>query len=460
MQVFISVLVLGIFFTVFIISDTKSYKQRKVEDMTTLAQVIGSNTVSALQFLDEEAAGEILFELHKVNPDIFQAAILDKKGKVFARYVKAGSDSLNIFNLLRNKNSLFRDNHLYVKKNIVDGGEAMGEVFLEAGLNELKELKKSKFESAALLLLFALGVSVFLAVILQTYISRRLLALVGVMKEVGRTGDYDKSITDDGKDEISVLVQGFDRLMQQIKENLRRKDEFIGIASHELKTPLTSLKGYLEILKQVEDRPVNKQFVEKALNSAGKLEKLIRDLLDVSKIQGGQLELNPTEFEMGGLVDEAIAAVQLFSQTHAIIRQDDLKNRVVFADRQRIEQVIVNLLTNAIKYSPGEKKVIVKSHVTSDELVVQVRDYGTGIPREERDLIFGRFYRTSKTSVHISGFGLGLYICRDIIKRHGGRIWVDEEDKGSTFNFTLPLRKMVTKQQPLLNISNEQDFSC
>jgi signal transduction histidine kinase len=314
-----------------------------VEDMTTLAQVIGSNTVSAMQFLDEEAAANILMELRRGNPDILQAGILDKEGKVFARYAKPGSDSVNIFTLLSNKNSLFRDNHLYVKNDIVNGNELIGKIFLEVALTELNELKKSKFESAALLLLFALGFSILLAVILQTYISNRLLSLVDTMKEVGRTGDYNKSITDDGKDEISVLVQGFDQLMQKIKENLQRKDEFIGIASHELKTPITSLKGYLELLKQMEDRPLNKQFVEKALNNVGKLEKLIRDLLDVSKIHGGQLELNPGEFNMGTLMEECIAAVQLSTHTHTIIREDDLNETLVVADRQRIEQVIINL---------------------------------------------------------------------------------------------------------------------
>lgn len=459
MQVVVSVLVLGIFFTIFIISDTRSYKQRKVEDTITLAQVIGSNTVSALQFLDEEAARNILMELHKVNPDIFQAGILDKDGNVFVHYSKPGSDSPDVFTLLKNKNSLFRENHLYVKSDILNGNELLGKIFLEADLAELRQLNKSKFESAALLLLLALGFSVFLAMIMQTYISRRLLSLVNTMKEVARTGDYSKQIADDGKDEISVLVQGFDQLMEKIKENLRRKDEFIGIASHELKTPLTSLKGYLELLKQIEDHSLSRKFSEKALNSVSKLEKLIRDLLDVSKIQGGQLELNPIEFDMGNLVDESIASVQLFSNTHIIIREDDLKNTMIVADRQRIDQVLVNLLTNAIKYSPGEKKVIVRSKVAKDELVIQIRDYGTGVSSEEQHLIFDRFYRTRNTSVHISGFGLGLYICRDIITRHGGRIWVQAEEKGSTFSFTLPLHKLAAKQQTLLNLSNEQNFS-
>jgi signal transduction histidine kinase len=109
------------------------------------------------------------------------------------------------------------------------------------------------------------------------------------------------------------------------------------------------------------------------------------------------------------------------------------------ADKQRIEQVLFNLLSNAVKYSPGEKKVIVSSTKTDGELVIKIRDFGIGVLKEEQLNIFERFYRSKDTSIHISGFGLGLYICMDIIKRHGGKMWVESEKKGSSFYFSLPL---------------------
>jgi signal transduction histidine kinase len=439
MQVFTSLLVLGIFVSVFIINDIRSYKSRKVDNVLSLAQVIGSNSISTLTFQNDETAKEILLNLHSVTPEIMYAGILDKDGKVFASYSKSGNDDSTARQILGNRNWIFRGDRLYVSANIVDSKIVIGKVILEEQLSDLEEMKKEKYAAATLLLLFAVGVSFLIAMIMQTTITRRLAKLVATMKEVSVTADYGKSIRDDGKDEISILTQGFNQLMQQIKLNQQKKDEFIGIASHELKTPLTTIKGYLELLKQVEDRPLNKQFVEKASRNVEKLENLIRDLLDVTKIQGGQLELNAHEFVMEDLLAESIAAIQPISSQHHIEREGNLGNAMVMADRQRIEQVLVNLLSNAIKYSPGEKKVIVQSRIDSNEMTIKIRDFGIGIPKEEQSYIFERFYRTRDSSIHISGFGLGLYICKDIINRHGGKIWVETEDKGSTFCFTLPL---------------------
>jgi signal transduction histidine kinase len=132
-----------------------------------------------------------------------------------------------------------------------------------------------------------------------------------------------------------------------------------------------------------------------------------------------------------------------------IAREGYLCNEKITADRQRIEQVLTNLLSNAIKYSPGESRVLVSCKKTDAELIIKVRDYGLGIPRDEHLNIFERFYRTGELSKNISGFGLGLYICRDIIRRHNGRIWVETEEKGSAFYFSLPLNNNIRKAEPL-----------
>jgi signal transduction histidine kinase len=203
---------------------------------------------------------------------------------------------------------------------------------------------------------------------------------------------------------------------------------------------LTSIKGYTELLKVIEDREPNKQYVQKALDNVIKLERLIEDLLDVSKIQSGQLELSMKEFDVDQLIDETIASVQLVTGTHSITREDENDHTLISADRRRIEQVLTNLLSNAIKYSPGEKQISVSSFQSGDKLIIKIRDYGIGIPKDEQKDIFERFYRAKGTSITISGFGLGLYICRDIINRHQGKIWVEEEDKGSAFYFSLPMR--------------------
>lgn len=447
MQVFTSLVVLSIVFGVFIFTDINSYKERKMSSMLSLAQVIGTNSISTLQFDDPDAAKQMLQELHNVSPEIVQASIVSNNGEIFAHYSKTGPDSFTVTDILKQKKFLFSGHHLFVSSPIINNKQVIGKVYLDVELSELQQIKGFKLELAAILLVLALLFSFLIALGIQSYISNRLLKLVSTMKKVSKTGEYEKLLTDEGKDEIAILIQVFNKLMLQIKENQQKKDEFIGIASHELKTPLTTLKGYIEMLDMMEQEPLKKQFVEKATSNVRKLERLIKDLLDVSKIQSGQLQLEMKEFNINELLTETVNAVQMVSN-HKIIRQDKLKDEMIYGDRQRIEQVLLNILSNATKYSPGENTVIIDSEKTDKELLIKIRDFGIGVTRDEQLNIFERFYRSKGTSVHISGFGLGLYICRDIIRRHHGKIWVEPAEKGSVFIFSLPLKHSLTTQQP------------
>lgn len=436
-QVFTSVFVLGIFFVIFIIADMKSYKERRAKSMISLAQVIGANSISTLEFQDNEAATGILSELHN-TPDVVYAAITDTSGNIFARYSRTGADSFQIPEIIRNKKIVFSNGMLLVANDILNNKILIGKIYLEVELTELAQIKRSKILMASFLLFAAIILAFVIAYFMQGYISGRLLLLADMMKEVSRTGDYDKHIDVTGKNEISTLISGFNNLLLQVKTNQQRKDEFIGIASHELKTPLTSIKGYIELLNSIEDKEPNKEYVKRALKNVNKLERLIQDLLDVSKIQSGQLELTMRDFNVDQLIDETISSMQMVTETHEITREDEPGNQTITGDRQRIEQVLTNLLSNAIKYSPGERKVYVQTKKTDSELIIMVRDFGVGVPKEEQANIFERFYRTKDTSDTILGFGLGLYICRDIVKRHQGKIWVESQKKGSAFYFSLP----------------------
>ncbi|MFT3682110.1 MAG: ATP-binding protein [Ferruginibacter sp.] len=439
MQVFTSILVLSIFFAAFIITDIRDYKQRKVASMLSLAQVIGTNSIPTLEFQDDEAARNILLELKNVAPEITHAAITDKNGKIFASYSKTGEQSFRLPEDFKTKRFEFFDKSLLVKNDIISNDQKSGEVYIEAELSELQDIKKTKYGIVTLSLFVAIITCVLIALLVQSYISKRLLYLVNTIKNVSKTGNYNTSIADDGRDEIGVLTRAYNDLMQQVVESQQKKDEFIGVASHELKTPLTSIKGYLELLTSVEDRQPNKQFVQKANENVLKLERLIKDLLDVSKIQSGQLELNISKFNISSLVDEAIASFQIISSSHSISREGDCTLLMIEGDRQRIEQVLINLLSNAIKYSPNEKDVIVYCRKNEQYCIIQIRDFGKGIPAEDQSKIFERFYRAKDTSPYISGFGLGLYICWDIINRHKGKIWMEPEEKGSSFYISLPL---------------------
>jgi signal transduction histidine kinase len=175
-----------------------------------------------------------------------------------------------------------------------------------------------------------------------------------------------------------------------------------------------------------------------------KLSELVSGLLDVSRAQAGKIPYKMDRFSMNTLVVEIVKNIEAINKNHKIQIRGSVKNLVV-ADRQRISQVLINLINNAIKYSPGKKRIIITLEKNSDDLIVSVEDFGMGIPDGERERIFERFFQAQNPATQtFPGLGLGLYISKEIIEQHGGRIWVNSrEGKGSTFYFTLPLKNNV-----------------
>lgn len=227
-----------------------------------------------------------------------------------------------------------------------------------------------------------------------------------------------------------------------LKELERKKDEFISIASHELKTPLTSLKAYIQLMMQMKEGRDTRmhQYVSKAYGFALKLEELVNDLLDVTKIQAGKIRMDFETFDFDEVLSEAIETISHQAPRHSIIKQS-VEGAKVYADKRRIEQVLFNYLSNAVKYSPESDKVMINVTKEAGQLKVAVTDFGIGIPKEKQLRIFDRFYRAVEQNPKFQGLGIGLYISSEIINRHNGKTWVEsEEGKGSTFYFTLPLK--------------------
>lgn len=218
----------------------------------------------------------------------------------------------------------------------------------------------------------------------------------------------------------------------------------MGIASHELKTTVTSLKGSIQILQRMSDKKLPPDqlgnFIEKAARQTDKLTVLLDDLLDVTKIQAGKLQLNYTRFDACQMVKESVDEVRAQGGSHELFFHDGYGVEIT-ADRPRLEQVVNNFLTNAIKYSPEAKKVEINCYADADNFTVEVKDFGIGIPPNKRDYLFDRFYRVQKSSAHFSGLGLGLYISAEIVKRHQGTIGMKGNDgPGSTFWFQVPVK--------------------
>ncbi|MDQ2862318.1 MAG: hypothetical protein M3R50_01485, partial [Bacteroidota bacterium] len=293
MQVFTSVLVLSLCFAAFVYSHIKDYKRRKADSMSSIAQVIGANSTSAIDFRDNDAAKKTLIDLQKISPEIINAAILDTSNHVFQSYTKPGVDTFDFSGAAFKGNiTFYRSRYLFVYSTVFDNNEKVGTVCFRVELNELAKIKSTQYSISIVILIVGCGLAFLIALIVQSYISKPLLSLVTVMKEVRKTGEYKREVSPVGKDEISTLSIVFNDLMSQILESQKRKDEFIGIASHELKTPLTSIKAYLQVIDSIENVQPQKQYVQKALDNVNKLQQLIYDLLDVSKIQSGQLHLN------------------------------------------------------------------------------------------------------------------------------------------------------------------------
>jgi two-component system sensor histidine kinase VicK len=231
-----------------------------------------------------------------------------------------------------------------------------------------------------------------------------------------------------------------------ITENKRdeiRKNDFIAMASHELKTPLTSIKAYIQLLAkkigQTDDPFINNALI-KASGQVNKMSDLIYGFLDLSRLESGKLQINHEPFDINELVKEIIAETLLVNPTNTIVFKP-AREIIVNADREKIEQVISNFLSNAIKYSPKESTIKVNCKITGDNVQIAVADKGIGIKQKDQEKIFQRFYRAENEKLkNISGFGIGLYLSTEIIQRHKGKIWVEsEEDKGSTFYFSIPL---------------------
>lgn len=226
------------------------------------------------------------------------------------------------------------------------------------------------------------------------------------------------------------------------KQAERKKDEFISIASHELKTPLTSVKGYVQLLERSIDKgdiPTVKKHLLKARTQLEKLNELIADLLDISKIESGKLKFNMKRFNLDTLLDSITEIIHQSNPGYKILKTGHA-GLDIFADEMRIEQVIVNFLTNAIKYAPGTTEVHVHVAVEAERVKVSVRDFGIGIHPEQQKSVFEKFYRVEETAMHFQGLGIGLYISSEIIRRHGGTVGVNSIlGEGSTFWFSIPL---------------------
>lgn len=226
------------------------------------------------------------------------------------------------------------------------------------------------------------------------------------------------------------------QLYEDIQQLSSKKDEFVVIASHELKTPLTTLSGYLEIAEKNPDMLAD--FVPKMRKQVRRLDKMISELLDISRIRAGKHSFKIEEYSLRKLVQDSIEVVS--PKDHRIQVELPIDDVMVAVDANKIIQVLVNLVSNAVKYSSPGSPIDVRVIILGDKIHVSVTDKGEGIPAEHLTKIFNQFYRITKSTEKVDGMGLGLFICKEIMDMHSGQIWAESEvGKGSTFHISFPI---------------------
>jgi PAS domain S-box-containing protein len=363
-------------------------------------------------YCNNSFAHMVNFPLEKVIGSSIQSFILHKEQKVFEHLLSKS----------KNKKNSTKEMHLQPK------GTEVTPVLISISSITLDNDQK--------------GMSIILTDLTE---QKRSEALAAAEKYAAQELLHEQEFRSNAEKAAEALKREKDNLQKEIAERKKletQREDFIGIASHELKTPVTSIKAYTQVLHNRLTKEGNIKLAEHLGRMDGQLDKLtnlIGDLLDSTKIEAGKLQFHDGYFDFNELVTEIVSEIQRTTHRHTIEVKLG-KTKTIRGDRDRIGQTITNFLTNAIKYSPNGDKIIVTGTSDKYNVTLRIKDFGIGISKEKQDKVFERFYRVEEREYHetYAGLGLGLYISAEIIRRHGGKIWVESEvGKGSTFCFSL-----------------------
>jgi signal transduction histidine kinase len=307
--------------------------------------------------------------------------------------------------------------------------------------------------SLVIQLAWAAGGLLLLLILLSIWVARQfakpLRALKNATEAVGQ-GKFDIELNSQSLDEVGELSRSFQSMTQGLKELERLKDEFVFIAAHELRTPVTAIRGYAEMLGDVSKdmSPQGKEFVTRLQQAGSRLATLVNDLLEVARSQAGRLKFTTSPQDLGALVQATLNELLPLAKEkkHTLVYTPPANLPPVMADKDKLQEVLVNLIGNAIKYTPDGGQVEVTLTLQAKEAIVGIKDNGLGISKEDQAKLFQRFFRVeSEETKNIQGTGLGLFIVRQLVEKMDGRIWVEsDKGKGSTFFFSLLLAQANT----------------
>lgn len=346
----------------------------------------------------------------------------------------------------RGKSLFFQEAVIRAATPIMDRGKFIGAVLLYtpvAGINEVFLKMRSFFIGAAVLGIF---ISTILGLFLSRYITRPLREVSQAARGLSE-GNFEDRVKINSRDELGQLGETFNYMAERLANYEKMRRDFVANVSHELTSPLTSIQGFIDVL--IEGKSKNKQEEGRYLSILQKetyrLSKLVSELLEISRLEGQRVHFDMESFPVSLVINRAVAILK------PQLDKKNLKVKITvpkdlpqcLGDEDRVEQVVYNLLDNAIRYSPPEGNILICVTPINDEILTEIVDNGPGIPKDELPRIWERFYRVDKArSRSEGGTGLGLAIVQEIIKKHGGRLTVEsEEGEGTVFGFTLPVSK-------------------
>lgn len=470
----------------FITYDLVSFRDSIVHNLSIQAQVAGSNSVSALLFNDPQSAENTLSAL-KAAPNVVSAGIYTLDGRAFATYRRdGGGQDLTPPPLPAGQaeGHWFNDRQLVLVHRIVFQGKPTGSVFIRSDLQEMTRRFKRFAGIAAVVLLGSLIAAFLVSSVFQRAVAEPIVHLADIARIVSRDKNYSIRATSTGNhDEPDILIGAFNEMLEQIQERegdlykahdelekrvqartaelaaanktlelqnreveraTRLKSRFLASMSHELRTPLNAIVGFSELLAEQTAGQLNdkqKRFVNHIKQGSAHLLQLINDILDLSKIEAGQLELHCEDFQVKDALPEVLSTIRPLAMAKNIQVQHMVgTDGAIYADRVRFKQILYNLISNAVKFTPKDGQIDIDCHEDGNSVLISVTDTGIGIRVEDQAVIFEEFRQVegSADTTH-EGTGLGLAITKRLVEQQGGRISVESEPgRGSRFSFTLP----------------------
>ncbi len=485
----------------FVAYDLVTFRQAMVYNLSIQAQMAGSNSVSPLLFNDPQAAENTLSAL-KAAPNVVVAGIYALDGHPFAAYWRDGNgQTLTLPKIPANQIEAhwFKDGQLVLVRTIVFQGKPTGTVYIRSDLQEMNRRLKRYAGIAAIVLSASLIAALLVASIFQRAVAEPIVHLAEIARIVSRDKNYAMRATPTGKrDEPDILIGAFNEMLGQIqeregalqqahdelerrveertaqletakkeveefsysvvraKEEVERtskfKDQFLSTMSHELRTPLNAVLGFSDLLADERYGPLNdrQQRYVSHIHSGGKhLLKLISDILDLSKIEAGRMELTREDVTVASAFVEVISTLYPLAEkkSQALVQQVD-PHLHVHADAMRFKQVLMNLVGNAIKFTPERGRIELAARKVDGQVKIEVRDNGPGIPPEQQQRIFEAFVRLTEKGSSTEGTGLGLAITSRLVELHGSKLEIESKSgEGTCFYFSLPLIA-ITPVQP------------